>query len=260
MKKVVAVGYAHGRVGSSATMSLLRLAGLNVGSDQRLAGPAKMNPKGFLELKKQNIFLKVAFPEVYGSIVSPPDLKSMEEKGKKRAESYRDLLEYEFNDQFPIGLKSPDMLTILFLRNLRDELSTYLIVLDRDTQDQAESLKRVWKQNSGIENTSLKEIRQFLNDWKEFRDAVRNRYDFPVIHVDFNSLINKPYEETLRITQFLSIKCPSEQAVRDWIDPDLVNRRSISEGEGPDFLKKASLKGGRALRRLSDLLISYGSY
>jgi hypothetical protein len=252
-KTVVAVSYALGRVGSSATMGLLRLANINVGDESRSSGPLPMNPKGFFELKTQNIFLKVAFPEVYGGLDAPPNLETLTARGETHAAAYRELIDYEFGADFPIAIKSPRMLSLSLLHELQDELNTRLIVLDRDTDDQVQSIQRVW---SGIEDrkdVSTGEIRSFLEEWKSFRDQVCEHYDFPIHRVQFEDLLSAPVEHTQAMCAFLGVPCPEGKKIRSWIEPDLANRDSLEGVNSRNgYLRRACRKLGTALLNFAD--------
>lgn len=252
-KMVTVVAYAHGRVGSSATMGILRLAGLNVGRSERLQGSTPMNPKGFLELPSQNIFLKVAYPGIHGEVADPPSLEILDRKGKMHAEAYLDFLEHEFDGDYPIAVKAQGMLTLPFLHELRDELDTKVLLLDRDTDEQISSLERAWKQLDIRQEMSSSDIRAFLLSWKDFRDKVSEHYDFPACRIQFGNLIQSPYETTQRIASFLDVSCPPEKEVREWIDPDLVNRNELkSTNSGSLTLTQRARRPEETFRKLYD--------
>jgi len=251
-KTISCVAYGHGRVGSSATMGLLRLSGFNVGAKERLTGAFPANPKGFFELWSQNVFLEVSYPETYPAPQPPPKLEEIESKGERHAAAYRKLLSREFGDDFPIAIKSQRMLTLPFLHELQDEIETRVLVLDRNIEDQAKSIRRVWEKADVRGEWTLEDIKSLLVSWKGFRDRVCEHYDFPIMPVQFQDVIHQPCETTRDITDFLDVRCPSENDIRAWIDPKLANREKL-EGIGlnDNLLKRASRKLGR-------LLSSYG--
>ena len=82
-RKIVVVAYPLGRVGSSATMGLLEMAGVNVGSKDRLSGASWMNPKGFFELPAQEEFLREVYAAVYPHVSLPPTLDMLDRIGRE---------------------------------------------------------------------------------------------------------------------------------------------------------------------------------
>jgi hypothetical protein len=115
-------------------MGLLRLAGADVGKPSRLAGPAAMNPKGFLELKSQNILLEVAYPGIYPDVVSPPEPTVLQAIGKQHASAYRQFLAVEF-ENVPLAIKAPCCLTLPMFHELREELDVRVIMMHRCIDD-----------------------------------------------------------------------------------------------------------------------------
>ena len=83
------------------------------------------------------------------------------------------------------------MLTLPFLHELRNELDTRVIVLDRDMEDQIESLQRVWKRLDIRQDMQRDDIRSFLEKWARFRDEVCDYYAFPLLKIRFNEIIQK---------------------------------------------------------------------
>lgn len=232
-------------------MGLLYLAGLNAGKKDRLSGPSAMNPKGFFELRSQNIFLEVAYPDTHRQVSSPPSLERIESVGEIHADTYRSFINHEFNDDFPVAVKSQNMLTIPFLDSLKSEIHPYIIALDRDVCEQASSIRRVWDMMEVRENMTEDDIKEFICKWNEFRDLVCRHYDLPTLRVQFEEMINKPYKTTKRVSNFIGAPCPPEDDVRAWIDPELANRKELDTIDtSPSFLQ-------RACDRIGRLLLSY---
>jgi hypothetical protein len=213
-----------------------------------------MNPKGFFEIETQNIFLEVAFPDSYGRIAPPPSFETLDETAKKHAEAYRKLLAHEFRADFPIAVKAPRMLTLPFLSAMRDSLRTRLLVLDRNTNDQVRSLRRVWNQSDARNDLSDEDVRSFIESWKSFRDKVCAYYNFPVHRVQFEDLLSDPVATTHGITSFLDVPVPPEEEIRSWIDPDLANRDQLEMSNGGSSTLQ------RLCHKLGTLLLSYSEH
>ena len=239
-------------MGSSALMGLLRLAGLNVGDDSRLTGSHPMNPKGFLELRSQNIFLEVAYPEVYPKVVSPPSIDDVRRAGRQHADAYRKFLYHEFGHNFPIALKAPRLLTLPFLHELNDEFDTRVLLLTRDQDNHVASIQRVWSDldDPAKSEASTADIRSFLDEWADFRDRLLDAYAFEVHTVPFDDLNYRPHEVMDGVSAFLDVPHPSAEAIDDWIDPSLANRDELAMPDANDGFVR------RAVRRVRNLLQS----
>jgi hypothetical protein len=146
--RIIVVAYHTGRIGSSAMMGLLKIAGVNVGDEKRLAGPAPMNPKGFFELWSQEALLRESYVGIYPGPSKPPSLDVLRETGKRHFRAYRTLLQEEFGPDFPVGVKSQRFLTLPFLHELRHEFDIRILVMTRGLEDQANSILRVWRNSS----------------------------------------------------------------------------------------------------------------
>lgn len=229
-RKIVVVGYPVGRVGSSAMMGLLQLAGVNVGRPERSAGPARMNPKGFFELQSQQQFLARAYPGIYPGISQPPPVSVLDEVGRTHQLAYRQLLTEEFGDQFPSAVKAPRMLILPCLHALRQEFDVRLLFMTRNREDQVHSLLRVWRSSPDPQKRAATPefAHDWIHAWERFADLVRVHYAFPTLEVAFEDLLAQPFETMGRVARFLEIQPPEAQAVQRWLDPALVNRSRFS--------------------------------
>jgi hypothetical protein len=233
-------------------MGLLRLSGADVGAPRHRAGPAAMNPKGFLELESQNVFLQVAYPGVYPDIVDPPSATQLQEAGRQHADAYLRFLSLEFEDS-PIAVKSPRLLTLPFLEGLQNDLDVRVIFLERDLDDQAESIRRVWSDSDDEfkRTASLPFIRDFVTAWTDVSHDLLDQVDLNALHLDFESIIQHPVDAMERIGSFAELPRPSDRKIKAWIDPSLVNRQELRPRFSPNM--KARIR--RFLHRAVDWVL-----
>jgi len=229
MKKIIVVAFHLGRVGSSAVMGLLNLSGINVGKEEHLIGPQPMNPKGFFELKSQQEFLGKVYEGIYPGITNPPPLEIVDKTGKEFYPEYNQLLRVEFENRFPIAVKSQRFLTLPFLHHLRKEYYITVLILDRNPDHQVNSTCRVWRKsgNNFQKNASREFITDYIEKWKIFAAAVKKYYDFPYLHVSFDQLMKSPTKVSKEIFDFIGEKCPDKGKITGWLDRTLVNRSQL---------------------------------
>ena len=229
MKKIIVIAFHLGRVGSSAVMGLLNLSGINVGKKDHLIAPKAMNPKGFFELKSQQEFLKNVFNGIYPEITDPPAIEVIEKIGEEFYAEYDLLIQTEFENNFPIAVKSQRFLTLPFLYHLRKKYCIKVLSLDRNLKQQVDSTLRVWKMSGDSlqKNASREFIIDYIKKWKSFSQLVKNHYDFPFFQISFDELIQSPVKVSQKIFNFIGEKSPLEEQIKGWLDRSLVNRSQL---------------------------------
>lgn len=226
-KKMVVVAYHIGRVGSSPLMGILKLGGLNAGASERLTPPAPMNPKGFFELKTQNLFLGDTFKGFYPDITAPPPLDVVLETGKLHHQAYHGLITSELGETCPYVIKAPRFLPLSFLHFLQEEYQVKVLVISRNEHQQVLSILRVWKKNMTdpvLRDATYDFVLAYIRQWKEFSRQFMEWFPFAYYHLSFEDLIQYGHLEVDRIFAFIDQKPPSPEAVSQWLDVSLVNR------------------------------------
>jgi hypothetical protein len=225
-KKIIVVAFHLGRIGSSALMGLLKLAGINVGLDEQLIGPKPMNPRGFFELKSQHKFLEWVYKGIYPGITNPPSLELLDKKGEDFYNMYDILIKTDFNRVFPIALKSQRFLTIPFLYRLRHKYDIKILILERNLEEQVNSTLKVWRESGSGSRTNL--TREFIADyikrWRVFGKCVEEFYGFHYFHISFNKLMKHPFKVSRSLFDFISEEPPPKKKITNWLDRSLVNR------------------------------------
>lgn len=226
MKKVVLVAFHLGRVGSSALMGLLDIAGLNVGGPGKLTPARPMNPKGFFELKAQQRFMEKAYSGIYPHVTDPPPLETVDSIGEQYAGEYRQLLREEFRDTFPIAIKSQRFLTLPFFHRLREHYTVKVVVMERNLPDQVDSTLRVWSRspNPHQANATREFVTQYIKKWRSFADDLQSHYSFPYFHISFDELMADPIANSREIFDFIGEACPTGETINRWLDRSLINR------------------------------------
>ncbi len=229
MKKIIIIAFHLGRVGSSAVMGLLNLSGINVGKKKHLSGPAPMNPKGFFELKSQQKFLEKVYKGVYPDISEPPSLELLNKIGGNHYLEYDKLILSEFDNRFPIAIKSQRFLTLPFFYHLKHKYNIKVLIIERDQDDQVNSTQKVWKKSGNFiqKNASREFITNYIKKWQSFAQSVEKFYDFSFFHVSFDELMKKPLLTTQNVFCDIQEKCPSKQQISGWLDKSLVNRPKL---------------------------------
>lgn len=233
-RKIVAVAYPVGRVGSSAMMGLLHLADLHVGSDRRLFEPAPMNPKGFFELPEQERFLRETWPVIYPHASIPPAPLMVDRIARERAPAYRRLLDDALGGRYPAAVKSPWCLTLPFLREMADEFDVRVLYMERVREDQIASLLRVWRDagDPARRHASRDFVAEYVDRWRAFGDGCLKGGGLPHMRVSFDALVADPVPVMNGIASFLDIEPPPEDRIREWVDPAIVNRETLTPKAG----------------------------
>lgn len=229
MKKIIVVAFHLGRVGSSALMGLLNLSGINVGKKEHLSGPAPMNPKGFFELKTQQKFLEKTYTGIYPDITNPPSLELLDKIGKEFYKEYDEMIQTEFENRFPIAIKSQRFLTLPFLYRLKEKYNINMLVIERKLEDQVNSTQKVWKKSGNFiqKNASREFITNHIKKWQSFAQSVEKFYDFSIFHVSFDELMKSPIKVSQSIFNLIGEKCPTKEEITGWLDGTLVNRPQL---------------------------------
>jgi len=224
-RKVVLVAYAIGRVGSSATMGLLKLAGINM--EEVSLKKTTMNPKGGFESPLLAKFLDSTFKGIYGSTAAPPPMKVVSDITRKSHEAYFKIHDKVFNKKYLIEVKSPRMLLVPYFSRSSDEFDTKVIVLQRDPILQMRSILKVWNEDpERKEITNEAYIVNYLRVWTNFLNKAKEKYDtLEYLDVDFEAVVARPYQTMKKISEFIGVECPDERPIKEWIDPTLVNRK-----------------------------------
>jgi tetratricopeptide (TPR) repeat protein len=232
-KKIIAVGYPLGRVGSSALMGLLRLAGCNVGKNI-FTEPDPMNPRGFFELPTQQYFLERIYLGIYPHIALPPSPTMLTDIGRNYTHEYRALLASEFAPLYPAAIKSQWFLTLPFFEELREEFDIRLLALERNLEDQVRSFWRVWQNTDHPirKYATLEFIREYILKWREFGQQILSTTLIPTMKVSFDQLMQQPEPLMADICRFTGLPPLSSDVLAAWLEPKLINRPKLGlEGE-----------------------------
>jgi hypothetical protein len=212
-----------GRVGSSAMMGVLKLAGLDVGGKATgLWQPNKYNPKGYFEISGNRNCMHRIFIKYNEQFAKPPandQIQSLMKTANDHIDEFEKFMNDEFDKQSFIAIKGIRFVILPFLRILQDRYLTKCIVLHRNRDDQIKSAFRLdsWK------NQSL--IKERVAQWYSFGTFVLDYFsEFNYLHVNFEELIHKPILIANKVTDFLDVKRIPHNKIKQWIDPSIVNR------------------------------------
>jgi hypothetical protein len=227
-KTIIVLGAPLGRVGSSALMGLLKLSGVNVGGKKSGLGHASSsNPKGHFEPPSIKNFLTKTFKGFFPELDRIPTISQLKNYGLQHHARFKNLLDTEFGNAYPIALKGGRLLVLPFLAPLQIDYNVRVLMLNREPKDQVASIIRVWKKSPKLrKKATVRHIMPILNKWKTFVNSVRTSYKtFNYLDVQFEQLINDPMLTMHQISKFTGINCPPESIIKNWIDPRLVNRK-----------------------------------
>jgi len=225
--KIVVVAYHIGRIGSSAMMGILKIAGLKVGSEMEMVSPAPFNPKGFLELKPLKPFMYKAFSGYYPTISNPPSLNEVIRIGQRYALDYRDLILSLLGNQDPYAIKAQRFLPLAFFYYLQDEFDIKVIVMNRQEEKQVESIIRVWRQfppEPQYRNISRETVIDYVRRWKEFSQNFMEYFKFEYYPTSFEDLITDTSPTLKGIFDFIGESMPESTTINQWLDQSLVNQ------------------------------------
>ncbi|MBP7461436.1 MAG: hypothetical protein KBA26_09115 [Candidatus Delongbacteria bacterium] len=225
--KIVVVAYHIGRIGSSAMMGILRIAGLKVGSENGLVSPAPINSKGFLELIAVKPFIKEAFRGYYPNITDPPPINEVIRFGKKNAGKYRELILSLLGNQGPYAIKAQRFLPLAFFYFLQDEFDIKVIVMNRQEEKQVDSIIRVWHRfppEPRYRNVSRETVIDYVRQWKKFSLNFMEHFKFDYYPVSFEDLITATPATLRGIFDFIAEPIPESTSINQWLDQSLVNQ------------------------------------
>lgn len=213
-QKLIIVTSAIGRCGTSATMGLLKLAGVQTeGKTLKTKKASPYNQKGFFELALNGLvstFLK-----------EPPRVDILDTFSKNKLNYLSKSLQREFKNCPIIGIKVLRHLLIPSFYMLREEYDIYVIVLTRNIVDQARSHADIHRK-PGVKSfvdSKMKEIKK----WKAFSKKIRSRYRLRYCTLSFENLIRDPVSASKKIASFVRIAVPKREKVLEWIDTKLVH-------------------------------------
>jgi hypothetical protein len=229
-KKVIIIGAALGRVGSSAVMGLLNLANVNMGGRKSgLVSASHQNPKGFFEIPSIGQFFKNNFRGYYPEF-NPPPVSKLDLLGRRSYKRFKKLIDEEFGSRYPIAMKGGRCLVLPMMHYLRNIYDVRVLMLRRKPNDQAESMLRVWKRTEKKQRemgrvVSKDYIARYLRTWLVFVSRIQKKYNnFKYLDVQFEDVIKNPIQASNEIFKFIGIKPPPDKKITKWIDARLVNK------------------------------------
>jgi hypothetical protein len=222
--KIVVVGSVGlGRVGTSATMGLLKKLGFNLGGFKSNLGRASpTNKKGHFEVRGYKDFLHEAMPAHYPSLVNIPTLKRLVCISDTHRARFMQLIKDEFRNKFPIAIKDARLLILPFIINYFSKYQIKVIVLSRNFEDQ---LNSIMVKNAKLKGEKARKLmRKHMLNWRAFVSRMRKHYKmFEYLDVAFEDLMNKPLEISSVIADFVETRRPTKQKIMSWIDPKLAH-------------------------------------
>lgn len=230
-RKVIFAAGAHSRCGSSATMGLLKLAGVDIGGRYgKINPPGYKNPKGHFELRSiEYDFYRKHFKEVYFTNNMAPPIHVAVNKAPKIKDEFKKIIDLEFGNCKTIALKGMGSFFLPIVHFWRHIWDIHVIVLHRNVPDRARSVVRVWDhvRPQGHPETYEK-VEQELISWDALMNNMMQRYPhFKYMHINFEDLIAKPIPTAHRIYTFVGIPPLANHEIAAWIDKRIVNRKKI---------------------------------
>lgn len=222
--KIVLVGSRLGRMGTSATMGLLKIHGCDVGKS--LTGKSPMNPKGYFELRSFREFQRNVWGMFYGdNLQYIPQISNLRTVAKGHTDEFKKILEKEFS-KILVAFKAQRYLHLAFLAGVPN-VEVYVLCMQRGIDAQAKSTQRMWKgsRNPVERDASLPTIKTHIRAWAEHEKRVRAHYGFAkYMDLEFKKLFTKPWKTYKQICKFIEEKPTlDKRQVETWIDPKLVH-------------------------------------
>ncbi len=214
-EKLAVVAYPVGRVGATALMGLLRIAGFDPGDD----------PRGCFDLPEQQLFLRNTYKGIYPEIAIPPCMETVDLIGAASGAEYRSLIAGTLGSRLPAAVKSQWFLTIPFLKQMEREFDIRVLNLTRNLGDQVSSILRVWSGSDDLVRrcASRDYVIDYVLRWRQFGYDVLKWSGLSVLDLSFDRLMNDPVKVSGEICQFLDVDRPDYFAITHCFDPEQVN-------------------------------------
>lgn len=227
-KKVIIVGSAVGRCGTSAMMGLIALSSLNIGGGRtKLKEGNAFNRKGFFEMRSINVFFKNTYKDYFSNNLVLPTIKTINRLSKKNAKKFEGLLIREFGEDFPIILKSGRCLAVPLLYHLNN-YDVRVIIMQRNIKDQANSMYKMWKSSNKLRKLADKHfIIKRIRAWTTVVNQIKKQYNrFKYLTVDFYKLLENPLNISSKVYKFIgeNKRLPPNSSILSWIDPKMVTK------------------------------------
>ena len=225
-RKVIFIGAALGRVGSSVFMKLLSKSNVDTGGKKSgLKKASQHNKHGFYEIESMESFLKNTFGKFYSHHSETPTLKWLEKTCKNSLPKFINIINNEFNpDSKVIAIKGGRMLLLPFF----DKLKNYeikIIFMERNKTDQVDSILKMWKRIKGREKISNKKyLMNRLMNWDGFAKLVLNKHKhIQSKTINFESFMDDPIKTMKEVCEFLEIKEIPPKTINSIVDRKLVH-------------------------------------
>ena len=205
-RKVIAISFIGGRVGSSLVMGLLEKSGIAVGPINKTC--SKQNAKGFYEINEYNEWLWDEFPFVNQFMPPVPDyFGSLIVETIVKQERFYMFIDKLFKDKLFIAIKAPYYFPVFLFD---DRFDVTIISLKRNMPEQVKSIEK-W-------NTKEGDFKGWIKDWEKLLlDAPK-----PSCEIYFEEWFQEPYKTYLKLCEVVDPpKVLSEKEVLEWIDPEL---------------------------------------
>ena len=208
-RKVIAISFIGGRVGSSLVMGLLEKSGISVGPVNRTN--SKQNEKGCYEIDHYDNWLWDEFPFIKGFMPPAPDfLSSLAMEAVVKQERFNILIDKLFKDKSFIAIKTIYHFPVYLFDSNFYKLK--IISLKRNMPEQVKSIEK-W-------NTRKGNFKKWIKEWEEFLSDTPK----PDCEIYFEEWFKEPYKTYLKLCKVVKPpKVLSEQEVLEWIDPELTH-------------------------------------
>ncbi len=191
-KTIIAVTYAMGRTGSSCLMNALYRGGLHAVDTKK---PDAHNPRGYFENDRHQEALRNILGPLF-ELRLPPDIDELFDCSSRNLVQYAEFMEHEYGQVSRFATKAYRALELPILDALEGTYTTRVLVLNRATEDQAQSAAR-------MNDTDPSDYHDRIEAWKSFREAVLERVGLPRQYIEFDELIDRPRQTLERVADFV---------------------------------------------------------
>ena len=151
-RKVIAVSFVGGRVGSSLVMGLLEKSGISVGNVDKTY--STQNEKGFYEINEYNRWLRKEFPFVSQFMPHDRNFYGIAWLSDTKQKRFKLLINKWFKNKSIIAIKAPYYFPVYLFD---DSFDLTIISLKRKVSKQADSIEK-W-------NTEKGDFKKWLKRW-----------------------------------------------------------------------------------------------